>query len=92
MNPCSCPLDKNWIASQSLSMILNNQFCPLDSCPRDKELSSGQLYQVDNFMQYFEQPGPVVCMYIKRTYRTYIMADGYEPFNHALPKKDFSSI
>jgi hypothetical protein len=30
-----------WIASQLLSLFLNNQF-----------------YPVDNFIQYFEQPGP----------------------------------
>jgi hypothetical protein len=37
-----------WIASQPLSLLLNNQFDPLASCPLDK----------DNFIQYFEQPGP----------------------------------
>jgi len=49
-----------WIASQPLSLLLNNQFYPLASCPLDKELSSGQPYPVDNFIQYFEQPGPGV--------------------------------
>jgi hypothetical protein len=32
------------------------QLYPLASCPLDKELSSGQPYSVDNFIQYFEQP------------------------------------
>ena len=39
-NYCSCPLDNilssdEWISSQSLSLLLNNQFYPLASCPLD---------------------------------------------------------
>jgi len=37
-----------WMASLPLSLLLNNQFYPLASCPLDKELSSGQPYPVDN--------------------------------------------
>ena len=49
-----------WIASysQHLSLLLNNLFYPLASCPLDKELSSGQSFPVDNFIKYFEQMGP----------------------------------
>ena len=36
----------HWIASQPLSLLLNNQFYPLASYPLDKELSSGQPYPV----------------------------------------------
>ena len=52
-----------WIASQPLSLLLNNQFYLLDSCPLYKELSSGQPYPVNKFIQYFEQlgPGPYEC-------------------------------
>jgi len=49
-----------WIAGQPLSLLLNNPFGPLTSCPLDKQLSRGQPYRVDNFIQYFEQPVPGV--------------------------------
>jgi hypothetical protein len=40
-----------------MSLLLNNPFYQLASCPLDKELSSGQPYPVDNFIQYSKQPG-----------------------------------
>jgi hypothetical protein len=47
-----------WIGSQPLSLLLNNQLYPPASCPLDNELPSGHPHPVDNFIQYFEQPGP----------------------------------
>lgn len=39
------PVDK--LASQPLSLHLNNRCYPLASCPLDKEWSDGQTYAVD---------------------------------------------
>ena len=43
---------------------MNNHLYPLASCPLDNYLSSGQLYPVDNYIQYFEQPGQVIIWLI----------------------------
>ena len=50
-------LDRKCKESWELSTE-RTQFYPLDSCPLDKELSSGQPYTVDNFIQYSKQLGP----------------------------------